>query len=155
MRLDSWLWPHYLNGQFTPKWPVPLCSICPLLTDQQGKMTSQVWHRFFLYLCYNFNMWKATDSQQNLVLGCTYRQLHHFNMHWKFVWTLFLRSTDLVPDDGSVGGNPKPLTWKTESSYQPTGKRNMTCYWFNLIAYLFFLHFLYCSCSRSCYLTLC
>lgn len=30
--------------------------------------------------------------------------------------------TDLVLDDGSVGGNPKPLTWKTESSYQPTGQ---------------------------------
>lgn len=27
----------------------------------------------------------------------------------------------LVAEDGSVGGNPKPLTWKTESSYQPVG----------------------------------
>lgn len=31
-------------------------------------------------------------------------------------------STNLVAEDGSVGGNPKPLTWKTESSYQPTGQ---------------------------------
>lgn len=30
---------------------------------------------------------------------------------------------DLVADDGSVGGKPKPLTWNTESSYQPTGQK--------------------------------
>lgn len=45
----------------------------------------------------------------------------HLEIQSESVFSLSFWSTDLVAEDGSVGGNPKPLTWKTESSYQPEG----------------------------------